>query len=140
MEVVNAVYPSKEQFEQFFSGDEDGPYVMVNLLKFKDRATYDDDPSIDITGREAYEIYGEAVTKLVEARGGRIVFDGTVTGMILGEVEEQWDAIALAEYPSKAAFQEMMMSSEWADIERHRMAGLAGQLNIRTVDRKANAG
>ncbi len=76
------------------------------------------------------------MSKIVESRGGRIVFSGDVTGMIVGEVEDQWDAVALAEYPSKAAFQEMMMSPEWAAIEHHRVAGLAGQLNIRTVSRE----
>ena len=135
MEVTNAVYPPKQQFDEFFATGDDGPYVMVNLLKFKDRAVYDDDPSIDISGKEAYEIYGAEVTKLVEAGGGRIVFDGDVTGIIVGEVEELWDVVALAEYPSKAAFMEMMLSPEWAAIERHRTAGLAGQLNIRTVAR-----
>lgn len=135
MEVTNAVYPPKQQFDEFFATGDDGPYVMVNLLKFKDRAVYEDDPSIDISGKEAYEIYGAEVTKLVEAGGGRIVFDGDVTGIIVGEVEELWDVVALAEYPSKAAFMEMMLSPEWAAIERQRTAGLAGQLNIRTVAR-----
>ena len=135
MEVTHAVYPPREQFEEFFATGDDVPYVMVNLLKFRDKAVYEDDPSIDVTGREAYEIYGEAVSRLVEAGGGRIVFDGNVTGMILGEVEEMWDVVALVEYPSKAAFMEMMMSPEWAAIERHRTAGLEGQLNIRAVAR-----
>ena len=135
MNVTNALYPPKEQFEEFFATGDDEPYVMVNLLKFRDKAVYEDDPSIDITGREAYEIYGEAVSRLVEAGGGRIVYNGDVTGLILGEVEEMWDVVALAEYPSKAAFMEMMMSPEWAAIERHRTAGLKGQLNIRTVVR-----
>lgn len=133
MKVVNAVHPPKEQFDNFFATGDDGPFVMVNLLKFKDRAVYDDDPTIDISGREAYEIYGAEVSKLIEAGGGRVLFGGVVDGMILGEVEELWDMVALAEYPSKAAFLDMMMSPEWAAIERHRMAGLAGQLNIRTV-------
>ena len=137
MEVTHALYPPKEQFDEFFATGDDGPYVMVNLLKFRDKAVYEDDPSIDITGREAYEIYGEAVSRLVEAGGGRIVYDGDVTGLIVGEVEEMWDVVALAEYPSKAAFIEMMMSPEWAAIERHRTAGLKGQLNIRTVVRSS---
>ena len=135
MEVTNAVYPPKEQFDEFFATGGDGPYVMVNLLKFRDRAVYDEDPTIDISGREAYEIYGAEVTKLVEAGGGRIVYDGDVTGLIVGEVEELWDVVALVEYPSKAAFLDMMMSPEWSAIERHRTAGLAGQLNIRAVVR-----
>ena len=89
MEVTNAVYPTKAQFDGFFATGDDKPYVMVNLLKFKDRAVYDD-PTIDISGKEAYEIYGAEVTKLVEAGGGRIVFTGDVTGIIVGEAEELW--------------------------------------------------
>jgi len=133
MEVTNAVYPPHEQFQSFFETTDDGPFVMVNLLKFKDRAEYADDPSIQISGREAYEIYGVEVSKLVEGGGGRIVFTGDVTGIIVGEVDQLWDMVALAEYPSHPAFMEMMLSPEWAAIEHHRLAGLAGQLNIRTT-------
>ena len=53
------------------------------------------------------------------------------------EVEEMWDHVALVEYPSHEAFTAMLMSPEWAAIERHRVAGLAGQLNIR-VESKAS--
>jgi len=136
MDVTNAVYPHHDQFQDFFDVAEDGPFVMVNLLKFKDRAEYEDDPSIDISGREAYELYGVEVSRLVEGRGGRIVFTGDVTGLIVGEVGELWDMVALAEYPSHASFMEMMLSPEWAAIERHRLAGLAGQLNLRTTIRE----
>jgi hypothetical protein len=51
---------------------------------------------------------------------------------MIGEVEELWDAVALAEYPSLAAFRDMAMSPAMHAIEHHRKAGLAGQLNIRT--------
>ena len=57
---------------------------------------------------------------------------GEVTGLMIGEVEALWDMVALAEYPSLAAFREMAMSPEMAAIEHHRKAGLAGQLNIKT--------
>lgn len=39
---------------------------------------------------------------------------------------------ALVEYPSLAAFRDMIRSPEMRAIELHRVAGLAGQLNIRT--------
>ena len=42
MNVTNQVHPSPEQAKAFFSGDEDGPMCMVNLLKFKDKASYTD--------------------------------------------------------------------------------------------------
>jgi uncharacterized protein (DUF1330 family) len=132
MEVVNEVVPSPARAMEFFSGVEDGPFVMVNLLKFKQFAEYPDGSDARLSGKEAYARYGVEVRKLVEGLGGRVRFSGAVTGLLLGEVAELWDAVALAEYPSLAAFRAMAMSPEMRAIEHHRLAGLAGQLNIRT--------
>lgn len=132
MKVVNAVFPEPSQMVEFFGAPEDGPFVMVNLLKFRDKAEYPDGADSHLSGKEAYARYGEAVRKLVEGLGGRIRYNGAVTGLLLGEVEELWDAVALAEYPSLAAFKAMALSPEMHAIEHHRKAGLAGQLNIRT--------
>lgn len=134
MQVKNAVYPPGQQAMDFFGAEEDGPFVMVNLLKFKDRAEYPDGSASDLTGREAYGLYGVEVSKLVEGLGGRIRFSARVTSLLLGEVDELWDAVALAEYPSLAAFKAMATSPEMHAIEHHRLAGLAGQLNIRTKE------
>jgi len=132
MQVTNAVFPGPEQAMAFFSANEDGPFVMVNLLKFKERAEYADGSDAELSGAEAYARYGEAVSKLVEGLGGRVRYNGHVTSILLGEVEELWDAVALAEYPSLAAFRAMALSPAMQAIEHHRKAGLAGQLNIRT--------
>jgi len=132
MRVENQVIPPMEQAMAFFSAPEDGPFVMVNLLKFKDRAEYADGTDSHLTGEQAYMRYGEEVRKLVEGLGGRVRYSGAVTGLMLGEVEELWDAVALAEYPSLAAFRDMAMSPAMHAIEHHRKAGLAGQLNIKT--------
>lgn len=132
MEVVNAVTPGPEQIAAFFGSGEDGPFVMINLLKFKPRATYADGSEPELTGREAYARYGAAVQACVAAVGGRQVYAGAVTGLMIGEVGELWDMAALVEYPSLAAMMQMIQSPEYQAIEKHRHAGLAGQLNIRT--------
>ena len=132
MNVLNAVFPTPEQFQSFFGAPEDGPFVMVNLLKFKQKAEYEDGSEPNLSGREAYNRYGVEVAKLVTALGGKIRYSGAVTGLMIGEIEESWDAVALAEYPSLAAFKKMALSPEMHAIEHHRKAGLAGQLNIRT--------
>ena len=132
MNVTNAVFPGPEQVTAFFGAPEDGPFAMVNLLKFKEKAEYADGSDADLTGAEAYARYGHEVSKLVERLGGKIRYSGRVTSILLGEVDDLWDAVALAEYPSLEAFRAMAMSPEMAAIEHHRKAGLAGQLNIRT--------
>jgi uncharacterized protein (DUF1330 family) len=135
MDVKNAVYPGSTQIAEFFGAPEDGPFVMVNLLKFKEKAEYADGSDAHLSGREAYERYGVEVSTLVEGLGGRIRYSGAVTGLLLGEVDDLWDMVALAEYPSLAAFRKMASSPEMHAIEHHRTAGLAGQLNIRTKPR-----
>lgn len=132
MKVENKVLPTPEQGMGFFGAPEDGPFVMVNLLKFKAKAEYEDGSDSHLTGEEAYLRYGMAVAQLVEKLGGKIHFNAKVTGLMIGEVEELWDMVALAEYPSLAAFRDMALSPEMQAIEHHRKAGLAGQLNIKT--------
>lgn len=138
MRVVNEVMPRPEVAREFFfGGGHDGPMVMVNLLKFKPLAEYPPyfpgARSPGMTGREAYEIYGRAVVACLAKVGGRPLYSGAVTGVILGDIEEHWDMIALAEYPSPQAMVEMVGLPEYQGIEVHRFAGLAGQLNIRTA-------
>lgn len=132
MNVVNAMFPGPEQMGAFFTGAEDGPFVMVNLLRFKERAEYPDGSEPELSGREAYARYGAAVQACLAAVGGKSLFAGAVTDLLLGEVEELWDMVALAQYPSRAAMMTMVQSPEYQAIEKHRVAGLAGQLNIRT--------
>jgi len=132
MLVNNAVIPESKQAAAFFGSPEDGPFVMVNLLKFKANAEYADGSDANLTGRQAYDRYADGVSKLVEGLGGSFKFSGEVTSILLGEVEELWDLIAMVEYPSYAEFMAMIMSPEMAAIDHHRSAGLAGQLNIRT--------
>ena len=133
MKVVNKVYPDKEQIKGFMEPVSEGPICMVNLLKFKDRAAYEDGRDTDLTGREAYALYEEGVKKLLQEIGGGIGFEGDVARLALGEVEELWDVVALAVWPSRGAMFEVMQSPEMQAISVHRSAGLAGQINIETT-------
>lgn len=132
MNVTNAVFPPAEQAAAFFSAPEDGPFVMVNLLKFKDHAEYPDGSDATLSGREAYARYGAAVRACLAAVGGEALYAGAVSELMLGAMDEPWDMVALARYPSRAAMLAMVQSPEYQAIEKHRVAGLAGQLNIRT--------
>lgn len=132
MKVINQVHPTPEQAMAFFGGGDAGPICMVNLLKFKDKAEYADGSEPELSGRDAYMRYGAAVQACLASVGGSARFSGFVTGLLLGEVEELWDMVAIAEYPSRAAMMQMVQSPEYQAITKHRDAGLAGQLNICT--------
>jgi len=128
MKVENKVIPSEEQMKGFVEGDIDSPISMLNLLKFKDKAEYEDGRTTDLTGREAYQIYALAVAKLVENTGGKVLFGAEVSRLMLGEVEELWDTVAIAQYPSRRKMLEMMMSPEYTEISVHRTSVLKCQL------------
>ena len=87
-----------------------------------------------MTGAEAYALYSRGVMKTLAKVGGKLVFSGEVSRLMLGEVEELWDSVAIAQYPSRAAMLEMMQLPEYQEISVHRSAGLAGQLNIETAN------
>ncbi len=131
MEVKNQVTPNTDVAVSFFSEKEDGPFVMVNLLKFKETAEYEDGSDTGLSGREAYQRYGAVVTQCLQKVGGRLIFGGVVTGLLLGEIEENWEMVALVEYPSLEAFRNMTSLPEFIAASAHRTAGLAGQLNIK---------
>ena len=133
MEVENKVVPNQEQMAGFSEAGPDGPIYMVNLLRFKHKAEYQDGRETDLSGREAYGLYAEGVTKLLAEVGGSVVFNGGVERLMLGEVEDLWDSIAIAMYPSRGAMLKMMMADGMKDISVHREAGLEGQLNIETT-------
>lgn len=134
MKVKNTVAPNKEQMAGFFEGDINSPISMVNLLKFKEKAEYEDGRDNDLSGKEAYMIYGIEVQEHLKKVGGEMVFGGEISRLMLGEVEDLWDNVAVARYPSRTAMLEMMMDPDYQESEKHRSAGLLGQLNIETKE------
>ena len=134
MQVHNRVVPNEAQMKGFSETGSGGPIYMLNLLKFKEKAEYEDGRETDLSGAEAYAIYGSEVVGHLAKVGGAPMFSGEVERLMLGEVEELWDTVAIAMYPSRKAMLEMISSPEYQASAVHRTAGLAGQLNIEVVE------
>ena len=134
MKYENALIPNDKQMKEFTEGDIDTPICMVNLLKFKNKAKYEDGRKTNLSGEEAYAIYGLEVMEHLKKIGGESIFSGVVNRLMLGEVEELWDWIAIVKYPSRKAMLEMILNPDYLESEKHRSAGLEGQLNIETKD------
>ena len=134
MEVNNHIHPSDQQLKALIAPGHDKPIYMVNLLKFKDKAEYPDGRETDLTGEQAFALYGEAMARILMGLGGGPMFSANVESLWLGQVEELWDAIVIAMYPNRRAMYDMLVSPEYQEAAIHRIAGLAGQLNIETVD------
>ena len=122
---MSAIRPNKEQFIELMNAADDGPVVMLNLLKFKPRE-----------GASEYGKYGDAVTKMVEARGGKLLWLGKADQILIGDPEESWDSVALVQYPSRKAFIEMTTSKEYESAHEHREAGLERTVLIACTPRE----
>ena len=133
MEGKNAVMPNETQLKEFEEQGEDKPIFMVNLLKFKEKAQYPDKRETNLTGEEAYAIYSEEVAIHLAKVGGKPIFGGDVQRLMLGEVEDLWDKVAIASYPSRKAMLQMISDPDYIESAQHRVAGLEGQLNIETT-------
>ena len=130
MEVKNAVMPNEAQLKEFNEQGAEKPIFMVNLLKFKEKAEYEDGRETNLTGKEAYSIYGKEVVEHLKKVGANWVLSGKVSRLMIGEAEDLWDSVAIARYPSRKAMFEMIMDPDYLESEKHRSAGLEGQLNI----------
>jgi uncharacterized protein (DUF1330 family) len=130
MEYINATTKTDQQMEALLKADNGGPVCMVNLLKFREKAEYEDGRETDLSGIEAYQIYGAVTGSLIKELGGEVVFTSVFNGMVVGEVEELWDVMAIAKYPTLQSFIDMVASPEYLKAYHHRLAGLKGQLNI----------
>ena len=130
---TNAVRPTALQIAGFALGD-DEPFLAVNLLTFKNKAEYADGRETNLSGKEAYAIYADEVIDHLAKVGAEPILAGDVQRLILGEVDELWDLIAIVRYPSRKAMYKMATNKEYMESEKHREAGLAGQLNIEIKD------
>ena len=133
MHIANAHGPTPDQTKAALERDDGQPIYMLNLLKFRDKAVYADGRTTSLTGREAYAVYGRAMSKLVAGSGGELVFSARVRGLLIGEIEGNWDAVGVMKYPSFKAMAAITSSPEYAAIHVHRDAGLEGQVLIETV-------
>lgn len=117
---MSAIVPNPQQFQQLAAAPDNGPVVMLNLLKFKQRS---DDG--DGSGADAYGRYGDVAVKMVEERGGKILWQGRAEQLLIGEASEQdWDVVVLVEYPSRKTFIEMVSNPDYMKSHGYREAGL----------------
>jgi uncharacterized protein (DUF1330 family) len=117
-----AITPSPDQLSQLVASSFDGPVVMLNLLRFKDRADGIDE---GISGRAAYERYAAATAPFLERVGGRLLSAAESQQTVIGPEALEWDMALMVEYPSRAKFLEMASDPGYLAVHEHRAAALA---------------
>jgi uncharacterized protein (DUF1330 family) len=115
-----SITPNADQFRELAAASDDGPVVMLNLLKYKAQA--DNDAST--SGEDAYRAYGDAAVAMIEERGGQVIWAGRADQLLIGDPAEDWDAVLLVQYPSRAAFLDMVSQPAYQEAHQHRESGL----------------
>ncbi len=134
----SCVDPTRETFAAFRADDRPGPIHMLNLVRLRDRAAYPDGRAA--TGAEAYAAYGRASAPVFTRLGGLIVWRGRFELTLIGPPEERWDLCFIAEYPSVAAFVEMIRDPIYREAVKHRQAAVEDSRLIRLAPGAAGTG
>lgn len=115
----------KRFYQDFHQG---GKVVMLNLLKFRDRADYTGlealKPEEEISGKEAYQLYMKHTLPHLEKAGSRVLYHGQSKGFLIGPEAETWDAILLVEHQSVHAFMAFAQNEDYLKYAGHRTAAL----------------
>lgn len=130
--------PTKERFALFRADDRPGPINMLNLVRFREHAQYPDGRVS--TGAEAYAAYGRESNPIFSRVGGRIIWRGKFELTLTGPDTEAWDECFIAEYPSVAAFIEMIRDPLYREAVKHRQAAVEDSRLIRLAQAPAGAG
>ncbi|MCC0035426.1 MAG: DUF1330 domain-containing protein [Hoeflea sp.] len=131
------VDPTREAFARFREMDRPGPVHMLNLVRFRAQAAYED--GTVATGAEAYASYARESGPVFKRLGGRQVWIGKPELMLIGPQSEAWDIAFIAEYPDKDAFVAMLRDPDYRKAVRHRQAAVADSRLIRMEPRTPGA-
>lgn len=100
-----------DQMEALAANENQAPFVMLNLLKFKKDG-----------GRETYLRYIAESGPYVQGVGAKVIYFGKANELPYGS--ETWDVVMLVEYPSRKAFLEMAGDPGYLKVHELREAAL----------------
>jgi hypothetical protein len=109
-----ALDTTPEQFATLAAMPADRPVVMVNLLKFEREG-----------GIDRYLQYGREVAPHLDRVGAVIRVASHAPAFVIGDgARPWWDALLIVEYPTPAAFVEMVTDPGYVQVHQHRAAAL----------------
>lgn len=127
--IDRSIDPTADQVRALRDQGPEGSIIMVNLLKFRERAAYPEDGGFEpCSGAEAYARYQHAFTVTVGATSqAKMLYEGPVGQVVIGDPaarEADWDKVLIVRYPSRQHFLAMMANAEYRAALVHRYAGL----------------
>jgi uncharacterized protein (DUF1330 family) len=104
----------------------DGPVVMLNLNRYRERAAYADGRDTGgRSGREVYLDYGIVAQQGLAAVGAKILWATEASAPLIGCDHDAYDEVLAIWYPSRASFVELTNFPGYQEALVHREAALA---------------
>lgn len=117
------VDPDPAQLGRLAATPWEGVLQMLNLIRFHAQARAPDGERL--SGAALYARYGAAVEPHLESRGARLLWAARPVPPLIGPQAEEWDMAFVVEYPSLAAFLDMLKDPEYRKITVLRSAAVA---------------
>ncbi len=113
------------EFAAFAMDADEGPVVMINLLKFRKQSADGDG-----TGADAYARYAELAGPFVERHGGHLVFSGQASEHLIGDTDYDWDMVLLVSWPKHQNLLDLASDEDYKKIAHHRANALERSMLI----------
>jgi len=108
---MTGIKTNEDQFQELAANTNQGPFVMLNLLKFRNEG-----------GRGAYYRYIRESGPFAENVGAKLLYFGKAKELLNGI--ETWDIVMLVQYPSRKAFLKMANNPDYLKVHSFREEAL----------------
>ncbi|MDI1280994.1 DUF1330 domain-containing protein [Brevundimonas sp.] len=141
--MTGCIDPTQEALAAFRDLPADQPIAMINLLRFRETATYPadhPDHAVALTGAEAYAAYGRAAAAPFARSGGSQIWLGRPELTLIGPADEIWHLAFIVRYETAQAFMTMIRDPEYQLAVVHRQAAVTDSRLIRCNPREPGSG
>lgn len=114
MEAVGKINATPAFFEALAKQPDPGPTINLNFLRYRPRGD-----------GSRYGLYGAAAGAGIVGVGGDIVYHGEGVTDInkIFELSDEWDGVAYAMYPRRAAYLQLQRDTDYQEAIKDRVAG-----------------
>jgi hypothetical protein len=105
---------------------------FMNLVKFRDRAVYEDGRPTDLSGEAAFKLYDDLHREIIRQCGGSIIFSGDASCLVIGPGNDpEFDRVLIFELPSFEAYNDVaggcVEEQAKSAFQDHQFAAIAFQ-------------
>ena len=120
---LNETPEARKLFEK---RDPNLPFINMSINKYYDKAAYPEEYNGDknISGKEAYKVYGRSVVQYQGIFGAQLDVAGRNKDTVVGNKDDDWDEFVFVRFPNIQAILNVYNVKAMQDNLVHREAGL----------------